>query len=262
MMMPKQRVLLQPAYVLHQKPYRDSSALVDIFTPEHGRVALVANGIKRSTSKIKGLIQPFFPLLVSWSGRGDLFTLNSVEAQGQALMLQQQCLASGLYINELIMRLTQRRESQVELFSTYDQILRTLQKLNQLPKNNFELQNALRQFELKLLYSLGYGLELNEDVNNGAAIDSEQVYDYQLEVGPICLGHSEDQQVYGIKISGDTLLALANDQLLSKLDSPRVFYEAKQLMRFVLDRYLGEKPLMSRQLFARSTSTINGSQKH
>ena len=89
MTMAKLRVLLQPAYVLHQRPYRDSSVLLEMFTPEYGRVGIVANGVRRSNSKLKGLIQPFYPLLASWSGRGDLYTLNSVEAQGRAIILKQ-----------------------------------------------------------------------------------------------------------------------------------------------------------------------------
>lgn len=255
--MSNHRVLLQPAYLLHQRPYRDTSGLLEMFTPEYGRVGIVANGINRAKSNLKGLIQPFYPLLISWSGRGDLFTLNAAEAQGRAIILQQPYLASGIYINELVMRLTQRRESQVELFSAYDQLLRQFQNLHQNIQNTYELQSVLRQFELQLLRNLGYGLLLHREAKTNESVNSTQFYDYQLELGPVKLSRPDDQDIYGIKISGKALLALANDEMILNVKEPRIFNEAKQLMRFVLDRYLGDKPLMSRQLLVKPAIALS-----
>ena len=247
------RVVLQPAYILHQKPYRDTSALVEVLTPEYGRMGLVARGIRGSASKLRSVVQPFSPILISWSGRGELPSLNTAEPQGKALMLKAEALACGLYMNELIMRLTHRAEPQIELFSVYDVSLRQLSAT--LPSEAFglQLQQVLRQFEIKLLQCLGYGLLLDAEAGNGYKVRSDQNYDYQLEIGPVPFDEYH-QETYGVKVSGKTLLALANDRLQDNTADKCIYKEAKQLLRFVLDRYLGNKPLVSRQLLRKKSA--------
>ena len=245
------RVVLQPAYVLHSKPYRDTSALVELITPEHGRVGLVARGIRGPGSKLRSVVQPLNPILASWSGRGELPSLTGAESQGRAMLLKADALACGLYMNELIMRLTHRAEPQIELFSLYDVSLRRLCAPPAL--GGLYLQQVLRNFEIKLLQCLGYGLVLDQEAGGGGQagkIRSEASYDFQLETGPVVYV-SEQQEIFGIKVSGKTLLALANNRLEECADDVEIYKEAKQLLRFVLDRYLGNKPLLSRQLLRR-----------
>lgn len=250
--MPSARVSLQPAYILHQKPYRDSSALLEVITPEYGRVGLVAKGAKRPSSKLRAVLQLFSPLLISWAGRGELATLTAAEMQGQAL-LKSEILACGLYINELIVRLTHRMEPQIELFSLYDHTLRQLSAPHVQASALF-LQEILRYFELQLLYCLGYGLVLEKEASSNRAIRVDANYDYQLENGPVLI--NGPQEVYGLTIRGETLLALA-EKRLGDNGNPVVFKEAKLLLRYVLERYLGNKPLMSRQLFGKKPVMVN-----
>jgi DNA repair protein RecO (recombination protein O) len=249
------RVVLQPAYVLHLKPYRDTSALVELITPEHGRMGLVARGIKGPTSKLRSVVQPFSPILVSWSGRGELPSLTGAEPQGRALLLKAEALACGLYMNELTMRLTHRAEPQIELFSVYDVSLRQLCTPQQCEWAGLHLQQVLRQFEIKLLQCLGYGLLLGEEAGNakGKKVRSDLSYDFQLEIGPVVLDDPH-QEIFGIKVSGKTLLALAHNRLHEYRTEMDIYKEAKHLLRFVLDRYLGNKPLLSRQLLRRKTA--------
>jgi DNA repair protein RecO (recombination protein O) len=242
------RVSQQPAYVLHQRPYRDTSALVELFTPMHGRVGVVAKGVKRPKSPWRGLVQQFRPLLASWSGRGDLATLTGLEAQGQSLQLSAPLLASGFYLNELLMRLLQRHEAQVELFSYYDSCLRELAGLVLLDPQAAQepltqgLEAILRRFEGQMLETLGYGLILDHDVATGEAIQPAQDYFYQLERGPVAF--TQDSNETGVRVSGTTLLAM-NQGLYDERQTRR---EAKHLMRAVLAVYLGPKPLLSRQM--------------
>ena len=252
--MSKSRVVLQPAYVIHSRPYRDTSALLELFTPEYGRVGLIAKGIRSAGSKLRLIIQPFSPLLVSWSGKGELVSLNTAESQGRVKLLKAEALACGLYINELIMRLTHRDEPQIELFSIYDVSLRELGELAVRESENIRLQQILRHFEVNLLNCLGYGLVLEQEAGGYDRVRSEIMYDFQLENGPVAYNNPL-QQTYGIKISGKTLLALAHNRLPDHSTDLEVYKEAKYLLRFVLDRYLGNKPLTSRQLL-RGKSTI------
>jgi DNA repair protein RecO (recombination protein O) len=251
--MSNQRVLLQPAYVLHARAYRDTSAIVEILSPNHGRVGLVAKGIKRPSSKLKGLLQPFVPLLVSWSGKGELFTLTGAEAQGRAMALKQKTLACGIYMNELVMRLVPRHEVQIELFSGYDQAIRALESVDR-DDLTASLDWVLRRFEISLLANLGYGLSLDREAVTGSGVDPGATYDYQLEAGPVRLPESSEQPPYGIAVSGKTLLALSGissspTSVAQRNRDPEISRQSKQLLRFVLQQYLGDKPLMSRQLF-------------
>ena len=245
------KVQLQPAYVLHQRAYRDSSALLEIFTPEHGRVGVVGKGVRAPRSRRRALLQPFQPLLISWNQRGELGTLVGVEAQGQALRVAPAFIASGFYLNELLIRLLARDDAQVELFGTYDATLRELVALDGAgAQAEARLEVLLRRFELQLLAALGYGLLLDHDVA-GAPIDGDATYRYVPERGAVPLtGCDEDE---GPTVAGRALLSLCRGEL----DDARVRSDAKRLLRAVLARYLGPKPLHSRQL-ARSRAAAAG----
>ena len=251
-----QRAQLQPAYVLHQRAFRDTSAVVELFTPEHGRVVVLAKGLKRPKSRWQGIVQPFQPLLASWSGRGEMGTLTAAEAQGRALTLQGDVLACGFYVNELVMRLLHKHDPHLELFSDYDATLRQLACLNNEIKKGlgkidsaWSVQACLRHFEVNLMDALGYALMLDRESGSRQPIDADAFYDYTLEQGPVAVGRVESVDVSAVRVQGKTLLGLAR-RSLSEGGNACLFREARQLMRVVLDHYLGHQPLNSRQLFA------------
>ena len=229
-------VVNQTAYLLHSRPYRETSLLLEVFTPDHGRVGLVARGARRPKSRIAGTLQPFNPLLVSWRGRGDLATLVSAETNGRPVILPGKRIISGLYLNELMMRLLHRHDPHTDLFSLYDGILRRL-------ADTRSEQRELRLFEKRLLDELGYGLVLDHEVEQGEAIDPAMVYEYILEKGPVPLIWDDGNAV--ITIRGSSLLSLANEML----DDEQSLKEIKQLLRTALSLYLGSKPLNSRRLY-------------
>lgn len=271
MSIPGRRVELQPAYVLHQRAYRDTSVLLELFTPEYGRVGLVARGARGARARWRGLLQPFQPLLISWTLRGELGTLTAAEARGGALTLTAARIASGFYLNEILLRLLARHDPHLELFGWYDSTLRGLARLSRPPStvsidlptmNSGEkegeksrqteadtgpigLETLLRRFELRLLEALGYGLVLDRDMRSGQAVEVGRQYIYHLERGPVGLTDGDEVvESGGILLSGDTLLALQADDLSA--GGARV--EAKRLLRAVLGHYLGPKPLQSRHL--------------
>jgi DNA repair protein RecO (recombination protein O) len=258
--MANHKVLMQPAYVLHQRAYRDTSALLELFSPEYGRVGVIAKGVKSAKSRWRGVLQPFQPLLVSWIKRGELGTLTGAEAQGPALTIAPDLIASGFYLNEILLRLLERDEGQVELFGSYDEALRGLDKIGaeintEGGSRSVALEILLRQFEMRLLTTLGYGLVLDQEAGSESPLQAEQEYIYQLEHGPVKVetgftnisetsNGTEEEYRYGTRISGGTLLALhAGD-----FSDERVRLESKRLLRNVLGNYLGSKPLQSRNL--------------
>ncbi len=232
------KVLLEPAYVLHQRPYRDSSLLLEVFSHSHGRVGLVARGVKGKRKQRQALLQPFIPLQLSWSGRGELATLTDVEASGGAHQLVGSVLLSSFYINELLTHLLHRHDPHPDLFEYYRYTFGQLDSLNQ-PQL---LQRYLRLFEKQLLQEIGYGLVLEYELVHGEPIDASRSYRYHPGQGPMLVLREDVNQALLFK--GSSLLAFAED----KLDQPQHLKDARRLTRLVLDFYLGGKKLHSRQL--------------
>lgn len=232
-----QRVSLESAYVLHQRPYQDSGLLLEVFSPNYGRVGLVARGVRKAKGRWPSLLQPFVPLLLSWSGRGELGTLVDAEMSGAAQPLKGALLLSGFYINELLTRLLHRHDPHPELFEYYQALLLQLSLLGE-GDGQLPLQQRLRLFEKQLLEELGYALVLGHDVITGEVIEADAHYSYRLGAGPVAVTHDL------LVVRGRSLLALAAGNLLDA----DVLRDAKRLLRAALDQQLGGRPLHSRQL--------------
>ena len=196
------RIDLQPAFILHGRPYRETSLLLESFTRDHGRVGLVARGVRKERSRVpRALLQPLTPINLSWTGNGELATLVSVEGRGTPMQLLGEALLCGLYLNELVLRMTQRSDPHPDLFEAYTD---TLTRLATGESNAW----TLRRFERDLLIHLGYGLLLATDAHSDAPLDPALDYAYHHEHGPIVWRGSGD----GPKLRGATLLALSEDR--------------------------------------------------
>ena len=232
------RVSLQAGYVLHTRPWRDTSLLVEYFSREQGRVSLVAKGAK--SRKHRGgspaaLLQPFTPLQCSWSGRSQLRTLTDCESLGPALVLPGRRLYSGLYMNEVLARLLHHDDPHGKLFDHYAAVLVLLAE-------GEDEEVPLRQFELVLLEELGYGFDLACDGQSGAPLDGEGWYHFHEEHG---LVRAPDQGMDRLPryLGADLLQVAAGDFTAGARRC------AKRLMRQALTAYLGDRPLKSRELF-------------
>jgi len=223
------------AYVLHSRAYRNSSLLIDVLTREHGRLGMVAKGAKRGTSPMSARLQPYTRLHLEWGGQHELATLYKAETDAQAqAILSGDALFHGFYLNELLLRLLHRHDPHPQLFDDYDACLQALALARQ-------RDVALRYFEIQLLESLGYALNLLQDVKYNEDVRPECDYHYLIEQGPVRnIGATGND----LCISGETLIALAQQNLSQ--ESHR--HQAKLLMRAVLDHYLGDRPLKSREL--------------
>jgi DNA repair protein RecO (recombination protein O) len=231
------RISLQPAYVLHSRPYRDTSLLLEVFTAEQGRFSVVARGARRKTRGGSGsaLLQPFIPLLLGFSGRGDLKNLNAIEAAAAALQLRGERLFSGLYLNELLVRLLHRFDPHPQLFAAYGAALGALE-------SGGELDVSLREFEFTLLEELGYGFSLDLDGLSGELVQAGQWYHYHPDWGLVARGEAVDPAQPAF--AGAELLAMASGGFGGTARPT-----AKRLLRHVLAAHLGDAPLRSRELF-------------
>lgn len=232
---------LSPAYVLHSRPYRDSSALVDLLTLHQGLQRVVWRGARGQRRKLAP--QPFVPMLVGLVGRGELKTLTQAEVAGSFALLQGQTLFSGLYLNELLVRLLASGDPQPLLFAAYQQALEQLAA-------GATVEPVLRRFEWQLLDILGYGFSLTRDAS-GQPVSAQQRYLWHAADGLQVL---HDPLLADAGLPGSALLAMAADDW----SAAATLRAAKSLMRQALGIHLGDRPLVSRQLFARQADFRKG----
>jgi len=231
----------QIAYILHKRAYRETSSILEVFTRNYGRVSLMARGSRGARSKTAGSLLLFSPLVINWQGRGAIPYLNSVErADLKAPVLKNKALLSAMYINELLMYLLHKDDVHEAIFDHYHHCLYALE-------NDKSIEITLRQFEIRLLELLGFGLNLNVEADTGEPILAEVNYQYHFEHGPV---KSRDSSADSLpQISGTCLLALAGEQYQEISENPQHLAQLKRLMRFVISHHLGNKKLKSRELF-------------
>lgn len=232
------RVDMQPAYILHSRPYRESSQLLEAWSRDAGRVGLVARGARGPRSRWSSLLQPFRPLLLSWTRRGGLGTLTGAEQVAAPPALRGEALYCGLYLNELLVRLLHRDDPHPEVFERYRATLAGLAA-------DGAVQPALRIFEKHLLEATGFGLLLDQEAG-GEPLRDEAWYEYRPDLGPVRVSDSSSGQD-GV-VSGRALAAL----LAEDLDGADLG-ALRRLMRRVIRYHLGDKPLASEALYRRAS---------
>jgi DNA repair protein RecO (recombination protein O) len=222
----------QAVYVLHTHPFKETSLVVELFSKGFGRVAAVAKGARRPHSAMRGMLQSFQLLEGAWSGKNELKTLHSLDWHAGLTLLKGEALMCGFYMNELLLRLLPREDAHENLFDYYVEALQTL-------ANEPDLATTLRRFELKLLQEMGYAVPLLIDEND-APIIANTDYRYEAEYGASELKNTKN----GVQLLGKTLLDMARDDY----SDVQTQNQSKQLMRYLLAYYLGDKPLHTRQL--------------
>jgi DNA repair protein RecO (recombination protein O) len=229
------KVTAQPSYILHQRPYRETSLILEIFAREHGRVCLVARGARRSANRQRPLLQLLRRLDLGWTMRAEMGTLTQVESSLPPPLLSGESVIAAFYLNELLMRLLHRHEPHPSLFDAYELALDELQQ-------RAAQEATLRIFEKRLLQALGYGLVLDREIVNGGTVEEGCDYFYLVEQGPSLEPRSG---IRSTRISGATLRALGRE----RLEGSAQLAEAKRLLRMVLADHLGSRALASRDLY-------------
>ncbi|MDH4233512.1 MAG: DNA repair protein RecO [Gallionella sp.] len=230
----KHKIGDEPAFVLHSYPFSETSLILDVFSRQHGRLPIMARGARRPRSSLRGVLMNFQPLLLSWFGKGEVRTLHSAEWQGGQPYLQGTALMCGFYLNELLVNLLARDDPHEQLFDYYRATLHRL-------AHETDHAATLRCFEKHLMQELGYALALEREAGGGRAIQPEVCYRYAVERGAVL--DDGDMQT-GLPVLGKTLLDMAADDYAD----PVTALQSKQLMRMLLNYYLGGKGLHTREL--------------
>lgn len=227
------RVDHQPAFVLHSYAWRETSLIVETLSRDFGRMALVARGAKRPTSQFRGILMPFSPLALSWSGRSELKTLVRAEWQGGLAPLRGEGLLAAFYLNELVVRLLPRADAHPLLFASY------VQSLAALATEDGSRDRILGCFELDLLRDLGVAPSF-QFCGDGEPIDPRQWYHVDLQRG---LQRSVDLNDPD-RLRGAAVMALARRDL----SEPPVLAAARPLLRRLIGYHLEGKPLNARRV--------------
>lgn len=226
------RIELQPAFVLHRRPYRETSLLVNFFLREHGCLSAVAKGARTAKSRWRAVLEPFSAVLVSLVGRGELLTLTGAECHGVPVLLSPAVLSAGFYLNELLTGFLRCGDPHPVLFDAY------VTALQELATTGLQ-ERILRLFEKKFLAALGYGLPFGGPPGSFCP-EADEMYKFYPDLGFQPCG----PEVEGA-FSGRSLLSLAEE----RLDDAESLRDAKRLMRLVLPLLPGARPLQSRRLF-------------
>jgi DNA repair protein RecO (recombination protein O) len=224
------RISLAPAYILHHRPYRDTSRILEVITRDHGRLSLFARGVRGPKAKLASVLQPFQLLLLSWSGRGEAAQLTGAESADSSPPVPAASLMASFYLNELLMKLTTRHDPQPALFDDYHGTVDGLRR-------GTLLEPSLRIFEKRLLDTLGYGLDLATEAQTGKPVEPGEYYHFRPAQGLFpTVAHAAGA------VSGHSLISLANEEL----QSTRELEDARRVLQAALAECLEGRQLTTR----------------
>ena len=231
------RINLAPAYILHHRPYRDTSRILEVITRDHGRLTLFARGVRGPKAKLASILQPFQLLLLSWSGRGEAGQLTGAESADHDPSMPAASLMASFYLNELLIKLTTRHDPLPSLFDDYHATVEGL-------RHGMLLEPSLRIFEKRLLDTLGYGLDLATQAQTGKPVEPGEYYHFRPAQG-LFPTVAEAQGA----LSGQSLISLANEELASSRD----LEDARRVLQAALAQCLEGRELTTRAV-ARSVA--------
>ena len=198
---PSRRILLAPGYILHHRPYRDTSRILEVLVRDHGRLTLFARGVRGPKPRFGGVLQPFEPLLLSFQVGREAGQLTGAESAQSSPALPAGSLMAGFYLNELLLKLTVRHDPMAEVFEDYRLALEGL-------RAGARVEAVLRLFEKRLLEAVGYGVDLTSEAGTGRAIEAGRFYRFRVSEGLVPARGDEADA-----LAGESLLALAREEL-------------------------------------------------
>ncbi|WP_158589062.1 DNA repair protein RecO [Alginatibacterium sediminis] len=220
------------AYVLHSRPYRETSQLLTVFSSEYGKLGLVARGSRSKNSKLRGILQPFVPLRLEFRAGDGLQNLYQAEALEMSIPLFKERLYSALYLNELLYYLLDERSEYQAVFTSYQNTLFEL-------AGQGTIAPQLRKFELILFSELGYAVAPPAE---WFVEKDPRWFSYDIETGFYPLQYpTKTQQCF----SQQQLYSLANFDA----EHPQELELVKRFCRLLSSQLLAGRTLKSRELF-------------
>jgi DNA repair protein RecO (recombination protein O) len=238
------RISDEPAYVLHRYDWSESSLILEVFTRNHGRIALVAKGAKRPASSFRPILLPLQPLHLAFGGDAEIRTLKSAEWQGGHVMPTGDALLSGYYINELLLTLLARDDPHPTLFDIYARVVQVIAS-----DQGEALQAVLRTYEVLLLREIGLLPQLDVQTMTLRPLEADTRYVLVPE-GGLRQAHSDDRaHLSGSQWTGLQAAMQAGAPFTTTLRTcAEVMAELKPQLRHLLHYHCGVKTLRTRQM--------------
>lgn len=224
-------------FLLHSRPYRETSLIATFVTDTEGRIDLIARSARTGRNRKSPPPLPFSLYELSWVGKSELKHLQFFESLAPTMTLSGSSLYCGFYLNELLYRLLPRHGPEYQLLTRYEESLRELSATD-------DVEPVLRRFELSLLEALGYGLDFSCD-GDGMPLQAGSNYVFVPEQGLTRTFSSGGSA--GIDGSAEAFAAIGRGDFAGE----EVRQLAKRVLRASLAVYLGNRPLRSRELFVR-----------
>ena len=230
------RITLEPAFVLHTRPYQETSIIVDLFTRSFGRINAIAKGAKRPKSPLRSLLTPASKLSISLTGKNELKTFSSAEIISHYDVREGSAFNTIIYVNELVAKATEKEDPHVHIFDEYEKLLANITDKT----NQYNLEKLLRGFELRLLQEMGYGIDLTRDAETNQKITGSGNYEFHPEKGFIL---RREQSASSKLYAGKDINSFADGDFEKKTTRDI----SKSIMRKALDYHLGNKTLNIRK---------------
>ena len=233
------RIAGEAAYVLHARPWRETSLLVEVLAEHEGRLGLVARGVQGAKRHVlRAALQPMQHVRLDAVLHGELAQLRNAEAIDAAPVLQGDASLASFYVNELVLRLAPRGDPHPELYDAYGEVRQRL-------GGRDPVAWTLRRFERDLLDALGFGLALDVDAD-GTPVDPAARYRLDPEQGARRVLRDRGQGDRDTAATGRALLALGADIEPDTDDLASL----RRAMREVLAYHLGPRGLKSWEMLA------------
>ena len=230
------KISLEPAFVLHRRPYQETSIIVDFFTRKYGRINAVAKGAKRPKSPLRSVLSPASKLSISLSGKNDLKTLSSAEILNHYTLNNSQSLNSIVYINELLTKAIEKEDPHKHIFDLYEGLLMNMSSSH----STVFLEGLLREFELSLLQGMGYGVDLVREAETNKKIKRDLHYSFNPDQGFLEVKKSTSSQLL---FPGEDIINFSEGDFEKKTTRNH----SKIIMRIALDYHLGNKTINIRK---------------
>ena len=230
------RISLEPAFVLHTRPYQETSLIVELFTKSYGRGNAVAKGAKRPKSPLRSVLTPVSRLSISLSGKSELKNLSTAEILDLYPLSNGASLNSVIYINELITKATEKEDPHEIIFNKYQNFLENI-SLNYSPD---DIEMLLRNFVMTLLQEMGYGIDLTRDAETNTKLKKEANYRFDPNKGFTIITAGNRPK---ISFLGKDIIEFSE----GKFEKKSVRLSSKIIMRTALDYHLGNRSLNIRK---------------
>jgi DNA repair protein RecO (recombination protein O) len=177
------RLYKTEAIILRQRKLGEADRILTLYTPTLGKIDAKAKGVRKTTSRLSGHLQPLTRCVVQMAQGHTADVITGVETLDSYRHLHEnlECLSRGLYAAELTDRMTVEH---VHSFPIFRLMIDTLERLDK----GADGDTTLRYFEMRLLDQAGFRPELERCVVCTRELEAADHFFAPVAGGVVCRG--------------------------------------------------------------------------